>query len=170
MYVLLLQFKYQLSLFYLNLCSQVSSIYFVYLCSTLWNTGPYLLWAQHQSWNQSPFKLHPLLTNTDQHRSSLTSPIQLQSTFRHDLNMVSKHNQMESQCQDCLLINPKYHLGAVLKITFWTIVHVGRGNGGKGNVIGKCRRDTGAVLLMAVYKWWRNLCYWWYKRSTAINM
>ena len=56
MYVLHPQFKYQLSLFYLNLCL------LSHLClpsSILWNTGPYLLWVQHQSWSQSLFKLHP---------------------------------------------------------------------------------------------------------------
>ena len=27
--------------------------------STFWNTGLYLSWAQHQSWSQSLFKVHP---------------------------------------------------------------------------------------------------------------
>ena len=37
--------------------------------STFWNTGPYLLWAQHQSWSQSPFELHPslIITNISSH-------------------------------------------------------------------------------------------------------
>ena len=29
----------------------------IYLCLTLWNSGPYLLWVQHQSWSQSLFEL-----------------------------------------------------------------------------------------------------------------
>ena len=70
MYIPYPQFKYRLSLFYLNSCLP---------SSLLWNTGLYLLWVQHQSWSQSPFKLH-------HHRSSPTSPIQIQSPFRHNLN------------------------------------------------------------------------------------
>ena len=45
---------------------------------TLWNTGLYLLWAQHQSWSQSPFELQP----------SPTLQIQLWPTLRHDLNSI----------------------------------------------------------------------------------
>ena len=54
-----------------------SPIYSVYLCSTL-NTGPYLLWAQHQSWSQKSIwtpatakQHHPIPTIANKYQPTL---------------------------------------------------------------------------------------------------
>ena len=79
MYISHPQFEYWLKQFYLSedllrslrlICLSWSYLRPSPTTPILWNKGPYLLWAQHQSWSQSPSK-HPTTSDTSE---SLTTP------------------------------------------------------------------------------------------------
>ena len=100
MYIPYPQFEYWLSLFYLNLCllSQLRLP-----LSLLWNTGPYLLWAQHQSWSQSLFELR-------HHWSSLTSLVNTDNTDHH------RQHRSKSDPHSGTTLTRSTHLGTVLYV------------------------------------------------------
>ena len=106
MYISHLQFEYWLKQFYLSE-DPLRSLHLIYLswsylCSSptspiLQNTGPYLLWAQHQSWSQSPSE-HLTTSNTSEHPT--TPNIQTTPKSYSSMNLTLNHgNWLTCACQ-----------------------------------------------------------------------
>ena len=93
MYISHLQFKYRLKQFYLSedllrslrlICLSQSYLRSSLTTPILWNKGPCLLWAQHQSWSQSPSE-HP--TTSDTSENPTTPNIRTTPKSRSSMNL-----------------------------------------------------------------------------------
>ena len=93
MYISHPQFEYRLKQFYLSedllrslhlICLSRSYLRSSPTTPILRNKGPYLLWAQHQSWSQSPSK-HP--TNSDTSEDLTTPNIRTTPKSRSSTNL-----------------------------------------------------------------------------------
>ena len=133
MYILYPQFKYWLSLFYLNLCL-LSLLHLppsisIFLCQPSEIQDCIYHGCSIKAEAKNPFELHPSLIITDYHQSTLTlltSPIQLWPMWRHDLNREPSYPPWSIQLklhhwiqQHCIIPPPYFLSWDWFKVKLW---------------------------------------------------